>query len=442
MQFEFEFFFRAGEMMNAARVSQPFQRSVFNTATLLDYCPIQVQEGESMSGVWYPVERMVFVEPYLRRIGVPLLMVGSHQMQFIPHDDPITLKKELRLQQQEPFNYENWYCGMKGLKLLDNDGNLYDPLPDAFIVPLNQCQVTEMVRIAKLKQPTSIHTLGNTQEWTDDDQISYNTLVTWFDEKMNCYQKLLDVSQMNPENEIILPSYLEMDGEESECYQHGFFVRLSGRSPKDFIAQLVTASVSGNDVMNRLIHSTRSKACFNEYLKSKDPGKSISVIFLPWDNNLNAALEFRCFVHLHKLTAISQYDCYHTFPMFANPELCFHIKERIENFYKQIKPFVPFHSCILDVMLKPVKDMRGEFIFQVTVSEDRPDWRVHLLEFNPFYADVSSGAGLFDWQQDLDILYNGTSTGDSVLRVRVKPPSTSGRTPTDRPKNPFIVDII
>ena len=418
------------------RVSKPFVRTTFNTASLNDLCPVKIQE-DPVKGVWFPNERLVLVEGFLRRIGCPLFISGN-EMEFIPHDDPQTLKKLLKHEIQELFNYDIWYCGMKGLRVMDKDGITYDPMATAFIVPLLTEQVQELFNLASKIQPNYKHSVSK-HSLSDEEQLIYDKYVDWFEDKMVEFDKMKQLS--NEYNNIHDESFEDIDETRNECYQEGYFVRLSGRSPKDFIAQLVTSSKTGNDVVNRLVHSSRSSFCFKEYLNSIDPGKSISAIFIPWDNNLNSSLEFRCFVHHHKLTAISQYDCYHTFTKFGNMNLCYFIKKLIEDFYQQLKPFIPFHSCIMDVVLKPKIDMKGEFIFAVDVEEDSPDWRVHLLEFNPFYADVSSGAGLFDWEQDLPLLYNGHADG-TVLRVRVKPPLINGQSQFDRPKRPFVVDLV
>lgn len=418
-------------------VSESFSRSYFNSAALPEYSPFKIEEGK---GIWCPKERMEYVEGYLRRKAIPLVLTDNNY-HFIPSDNPRKLLKCIKLQQQEIFNYEYWYCKMKGItNVVDETGENYDPLANAFILPLNTEQIKELMILTK-KKAIKTNVVTNT-DFSEEEQIIYNKYVTLFDNQLKMLNEIKNKLGEFEGNvkEDILQNIQNVDLAEHEFFQDGYFIRLSGRSPKDFVTQLLNSSTCGDDIVKRLILSTRSLCCMKEFLKSDDPSKSIAIIFIPWDNNLNSSLEFRCFVHKKKLTAISQYDCYHSFPMFANENFCFFIKEKIENFYDQIKAFIPYHSCILDVMLKPKYDTKGDLKFEVDVKEDRPDWRVHLLEFNPFFADVSSGAGLFEWGQDFEVLHNGAPNNTSVLRVRIKPKGTKTR--IDRPDKPTIVDII
>jgi len=56
------------------------------------------------------------------------------------------------------------------------------------------------------------------------------------------------------------------------------------------------------------------------------------------------------------------------------------------DFHGKIKNAIPFSSYVMDVVV--YKDLK-----------------VHLIEFNPFGAHMSSGAALFNWLIDGPLLY-------------------------------------
>jgi hypothetical protein len=140
-------------------------------------------------------------------------------------------------------------------------------------------------------------------------------------------------------------------------------------------------------------------------------------------------------------------------------------KRLIENLFLQLRPHIPYPSCVMDVVVKkndeskPVVapsfvSAKGWFFFFPFLllfslpsaasfpafatfkplsssllanpsfteegegeeeekrdyswqGEEKEKWRVFLLEFNPFYADGDAGTSLFDWKREFSILYNG-----------------------------------
>ena len=84
-----------------------------------------------------------------------------------------------------------------------------------------------------------------------------------------------------------------------------------------------------------------------------------------------------------------------------------------------------------------------------------------MLEFNPFYGDISSGASLFDWKRDRELIYNNkgitlfknefcyfiilclliilllTLLDKAVIRIRANPSAGSYER-----KRPVVVDYI
>jgi len=96
--------------------------------------------------------------------------------------------------------------------------------------------------------------------------------------------------------------------------------------------------------------------------------------------------EFRGFVSGGRLTALSQYfqDCF--FPSL--PPLKTIIAESIQHYFQQkVKDAIPYDSYVVDFAFFP---------------ESR---EVMIIEMNPF--SPATGGGLFDWNQDKDVLENG-----------------------------------
>jgi len=198
--------------------------------------------------------------------------------------------------------------------------------------------------------------------------------------------------------------------------------------------------------------------------RNPDPGQQIQLVFLPWDSSIDESVEFRCFVHNRRLCAISQYDLLIS-SLLQVPERLSLFKRLIEQFYQQMKTRIPYDSCVMDIILrrhltdsstssissnpsKKEKDVQWR-------GEDKEKWRVHLLEFNPYYADGDSGACLFDWEREFSIIYNGFKfqheerKGDedkhenwrTVLRYRAPDPKRNNRSALDS-LDPFVVDVI
>lgn len=104
--------------------------------------------------------------------------------------------------------------------------------------------------------------------------------------------------------------------------------------------------------------------------------------------------EFRCFIYRNRLTAISQYHCYSKFKKLAGK--IFLIRQVIVAFYQEVYSFIPYEDCVMDVI----------------VNGDE----VTIVEFNSFGADGIAGSGLYNWEQDEDILL---STNDGLPSIRL-----------------------
>lgn len=120
--------------------------------------------------------------------------------------------------------------------------------------------------------------------------------------------------------------------------------------------------------------------------------------------------EFRCFVRNKKMTAISQYYCYHHWPALMDKDhvlkcrgkqLC---KSKLTNedviteFHDKIKEHIPMPDYVIDVVIYP-------------------DMSCHVIELNPFGAAMSSGSALFHWLKDYNLLYGNIGLSKPVIRV-------------------------
>jgi len=208
------------------------------------------------------------------------------------------------------------------------------------------------------------------------------------------------------------------------------FVKFSTRSPKDAIAaienvkmkneflNLLQRSKSANDDMVAFSSALRncsfvdnSEEAFDLFKKSDrikidlmrltDYPKAFSIkIIVREFKPMDPSMEFRVFIFKRKITAISQY-CYHLyFPHLVKNKNIY--KEKIEAFYDQVKDIIPQELCVMDVLILP-------------------DDEIKIIELNPFYNDT--GACLFSWIEDKDILRNGP------LEIRVVDKS---------PKEPYL----
>ena len=98
---------------------------------------------------------------------------------------------------------------------------------------------------------------------------------------------------------------------------------------------------------------------------------------------INIIVECRCFIHLRKLRAVSIY-CY-----LEKDEL-HEFKEMILEFFDLYEDKLPYNSTVMEICTSK------EYDFPTVV------------EFNSFGVDQYSGASLFDWDKDRNVLYHAT----------------------------------
>ncbi len=222
--------------------------------------------------------------------------------------------------------------------------------------------------------------------------------------------------------------------------QGGVFVRMSNRSPKDGIPlfidgksvndvyQSIIADDANTDlnekmtklcsaqmkflfcqnsdqVMNLLLTSERVYADLNLALdchdiKSNDEW-STSVVLREWQSDLREEFEFRVFVHEGRVTAVSQYNPYCTFPeltaLLNDPRQTQELLDKISAYVNDVHRLVKHDSYIIDI----------------AVFRDK----IQIVELNPFAQ--STGPCLFSWRKDEQILLG--KTGKPEIRVRSAP---------------------
>jgi hypothetical protein len=109
--------------------------------------------------------------------------------------------------------------------------------------------------------------------------------------------------------------------------------------------------------------------------------------------------EFRAFVKDRRIVAVSQYFSELYFPELQGEKVQKEMLERLDAFYARLIPKLPlsYKSFILDVKI----DQKS----------------VKLIELNP-YGELT-GAGLFDWKDDSDLLMGNRQNCE--FRVRTAP---------------------
>lgn len=124
---------------------------------------------------------------------------------------------------------------------------------------------------------------------------------------------------------------------------------------------------SGREVLELFSQSSRIREDLAKLIEF--PGAfEIDLIVREW-KDIEAALEFRGFVHHKTLTCLSQY-CYLQFW----PELLTkkdQITQSIQNFFtKSVVEHLPYENCVVD--------------FALLRTADSEDFKVMIIEINPF----------------------------------------------------------
>jgi len=140
---------------------------------------------------------------------------------------------------------------------------------------------------------------------------------------------------------------------------------------------------TGAEALAMLKMSDRVK---NDLNKALGVGDGSALICVRMWRDVDAAHEFRAFVHEKKLTACSQYCYYQCFPELQakHAELATRIQQYFDD---QVLPALPYSDAVLD--------------FHVGADS------IEIIELSPF--QVSTGACMFSWKdaQEKSVLENG-----------------------------------
>jgi len=135
-------------------------------------------------------------------------------------------------------------------------------------------------------------------------------------------------------------------------------------------------------------------------VKAKDhPYKwKMTVAVREWNDQVELANEFRCFVVDSKITAISQYCEYMYLAQWANREE--EIKTLVLKAWENIKGLLNRHykACVLDFVIFP--------------DAAEGSCKVQVIEVNPF--GPMTGSCCFDWKKDRKLLLGGVQSWDQV----------------------------
>lgn len=246
----------------------------------------------------------------------------------------------------------------------------------------------------------------------------------------------------------------------NEFRRHGAFVRLSSRSPKDGLpldhrkfrriyqkklnelemqnpeacqsiegkanmqmiafsyAQFLSLKVTDEvQALNLILSSERVYYDLNAVLdcqKVKDEQITNTnnielydwnnhIIVRQWNDRLDPSMEFRCFVHQSKLTAITQYDYHCKYYHLQDDQVVQRIKITLIKYWQdKIQP-----------LLGPLPEQYSNYVIDIGLLENRSknEYDCIVIEMNPF--KTSTGGSLFDWNADSDQLH-GRGDGTEI----------------------------
>jgi len=161
---------------------------------------------------------------------------------------------------------------------------------------------------------------------------------------------------------------------------------------------------NGVEVMDLITRSQRIFSDIMNHFQYHTPGTStekFSLILRDW-TPMPQDHEFRCYVKDKRITAISQYQCYIYFESLQDRDYVLRIRDTIDAFHETIKDNLPFQSYVMDVVIFP------------------DSFNCMIVEFNPFGPHLSSGAALFNWIKDFDLLTGVTQNEKPVIRILKK----------------------
>lgn len=124
---------------------------------------------------------------------------------------------------------------------------------------------------------------------------------------------------------------------------------------------------------------------------------------------IDPATEFRCFISHKRVTAISQYLDSLFFDSLTNKTTQSAVISAIQHWYNMNGEAIQYEVTLLCNARLFIQYC----VLDLIVSLSDP-YLVTLIEINPFF--VKTGAALFDWVADQDILLGTSTSAEPVLR--------------------------
>jgi hypothetical protein len=159
------------------------------------------------------------------------------------------------------------------------------------------------------------------------------------------------------------------------------------------------ACSNAREMFDLFLNSERIRDDIIRELKFSDP--NLMIVVRNWDETLNPLFEFRGFVCHHNLCAITQYDTrWFVEDLLKNRD---HIRNAMQEFFvAKIRPrFAVKDSLFAD----------GDYCVDFAVTPGDV-FEVKIVELNRL--SVTTGTGLFDWDDDHDVL---SGKGEFAFRI-------------------------
>lgn len=154
------------------------------------------------------------------------------------------------------------------------------------------------------------------------------------------------------------------------------------------------------DIMSRLLSSERVFSDLNLALDaSKEDPSDVWGTFLAlreWNEDLCHDMEFRCFVHNHKLVAISQYNHYIMIPSLQTKEAKHKVRNTIYSFWQR-----RVRDRLIQSDATVGTNSYSSYVCDIAILSTG---ELIVIELNPFAT--STGGSLFHWTIDHDILFD------------------------------------
>ncbi|KAL7959092.1 hypothetical protein V8C34DRAFT_280888 [Trichoderma compactum] len=217
----------------------------------------------------------------------------------------------------------------------------------------------------------------------------------------------IDAALRSYEGRKLVASFQAILDDATKDFSGPIFVRLGATSAKDSFANgAPTAKPSplppnSDLVLRRLLSSGRVTGrllALADCVWADDPGEAL--IVQQWSPDVEIQREIRVFCFAGHVTAISQ-DVWWEKSGWRD-RYSDGFVQAIINLWGDVKGFLPFDTCTMDVLMTP--------------PSDQQPWTAKIIEFNGFGAHLNTGSDLFHWVSDNDIL-QGKSLGVVVRFV-------------------------